>query len=45
MRRLLILLLPVLLPVLLAACQYAQPSPVGTNCVHYGRNPMPVCTN
>ncbi len=28
---------------LLAGCQYAQPSPVGTNCVHYGRNPIPTC--
>ena len=34
-----------LLAVLLAGCQYAEPSPVGTNCVKYGRNPMPVCTN
>jgi hypothetical protein len=30
---------------LLTACDQVQPSPVGTNCVHYGRNPMPVCTN
>ena len=30
---------------LLAACQYAQPSPVGTNCVKYGKNVMPTCTN
>ncbi|WP_255466812.1 hypothetical protein [Roseicella aquatilis] len=35
----------ILLLGLLAACQYVRPSPVGTNCVHYGRNPMPVCTN
>jgi hypothetical protein len=27
------------------ACQYAQPSQVRTNCVHYDRNPIPVCTN
>jgi hypothetical protein len=38
-------LLVLLLPLLLAACQYAQPSPVGTNCVHYGLNPIPVCSN
>ncbi len=37
--------LALLLLGLLAGCQYAQPSPVGTNCVHYGRNPMPVCSN
>ena len=29
----------------LAACQYAEPSPVGTNCVKYSRNLSPVCTN
>ncbi|MDO9710503.1 hypothetical protein [Paracraurococcus lichenis] len=34
-----------LLPLLLGACEYVRPSPVGTNCVHQGRNPIPVCTN
>ena len=28
---------------LLAACEHVQPSPVGTNCVTRGRNPIPVC--
>jgi hypothetical protein len=28
---------------LLAACEHVRPSPVGTNCVHQGRNPIPVC--
>ncbi|WP_268885390.1 hypothetical protein [Belnapia mucosa] len=38
--------LAILLLGLLAACQHAQPSPVGTNCVRYGsRNVMPTCTN
>lgn len=34
-----------LLATLLTGCAYAEPSPVGTNCVHQGRNPIPVCTN
>ncbi|WP_274607237.1 hypothetical protein [Paracraurococcus ruber] len=38
--------LPILLLLLLlGACQYARPSPVGVNCVHQGRNRIPVCTD
>ena len=29
----------------LAACDHVRPSPIGTHCVNYGRNPIPVCTN
>jgi hypothetical protein len=32
-----------LLLTLFAACDHAQPSLVGTNCIHMGRNPIPVC--
>jgi len=32
-----------LLLTLFAACDHVQPSPVGTNCVSRGRNPIPVC--
>ena len=30
---------------LAAACDHVRPSPIGTHCVNYGRNPIPVCTN
>ena len=30
---------------LLAGCDHVRPSPVGLNCVHQGRNPIPVCTD
>ena len=33
------------LAALLAGCAYVRPSPVGTNCVHMGRNTQPVCTD
>jgi hypothetical protein len=32
-----------LLLLLCAGCEYAQPSPVGTNCVTHGRGRIPVC--
>lgn len=32
-----------LLLTLFAACDHVQPSPVGTNCIHLGRNPNVVC--
>jgi|tagenome__1003787_1003787.scaffolds.fasta_scaffold17292694_2 hypothetical protein len=32
-----------LLLLLMAGCAYAEPSPVGTNCVHTRARSMPVC--
>ncbi len=34
-----------LLGLAVAACDHVRPSPIGTHCVNYGRNPVPVCTN
>ena len=42
--RALILLLGLLATAGLAACDHVRPSPAGTNCVHQGRNPIPVCS-
>ena len=39
-----LILLLALLATGLAACDHVQPSPVGTNCVHMGRNPIPTCS-
>lgn len=33
----------ILLTLTIAACEYAQPSPVRTDCVTRGRNPIPQC--
>lgn len=38
-----LLLLGLLTACLLTACADAEPSSIGTNCVHQGRNPIPVC--
>ena len=39
----LLLTLGLLAAGLLVACDNVEPSSVGTNCVHQGRNPIPVC--